>query len=274
MKKGGRISNEQDAYIRQNIGRMTISEIAGALNKSEQAIESYCKRKGISALTGEGDIIKEELMAEKFWPFICEQLTVDELEFFKDQYAAHIIQFNKASAVLFNEKMQIIHLIRNEILLDRVFKRQKEYLEENEELKAEIKKLAKANDQDAVAAKMRGLRDLINANNTNFSSFSREAKELQTKIGDLRKDLNANRAQRAAELKNLDTTFTNYIRGLDSQDILDKEGRFINIFRAAMELERRRLTEWHLYEDKEADIPLLTPENLKIVRAHDEKNTD
>jgi hypothetical protein len=261
---GGRISTEQEKFIRANLDELGWEGVAHAIQKTVEALKNYCERKGIlPKFDGDGEfseknLVKAELIGESFFAFIKEQLTDVELEFFKEQYAAHVMQFSKVSSVLFNEKMQIVHLVRNEILLDRVFKRQKECLEENEEIKLQLRKYGRTGDGDLNA--VRALKEIMATNNSMFASFNKEAKDLQDKIGSIRSDLNATRAQRTKDMKSLNTTFASYCAALDDEVIRRREGEYISIFRAAMEKERRRLSEWHKYGDGEVDIPLLTPE--------------
>lgn len=278
IRLGGRISREQEAFIRENLSELGWEAVAHAIHKSVQSLKDYCSRKGIVVNTGEGAdyseraIIKAELIMESFFPFIKEQLSASELEFFKEQYAAHILQFSKVSGIIFTEKMQIMHLVRNEIVLDRVFKRQKEFLEENEEIKKELKKYGQANTVEDLG-RVKALKEIMQTNVASFASFSREAKELQDKINQLRESLNATRAQRTKDMKSVNTTFATYCAALDNETIRRQEGDYINIFRAAVEKERARLSKWHVYGDSEADIPFLTPETYKTILQRDEEST-
>jgi DNA-binding protein H-NS len=276
MNKRGRISKEYLSIVKENIN-LGYAAVADILKRPESAVRQFCERHGIrpNSNTDEDDkrrkMVKGDLQAESFWPVLVKQLSVAELEYFIQQYAAHIIQFERTAKVAHTEKMQLMHLIRNDILLDRCMARQKEHLDEMEKIKQKIDKETKSGDADP--KELKNLNELYNAYSSAFATFAKEASELQSKLELMRKNLNITREQRTKNIQEANSSFGAYIESLEDELIREREGAKINIFRAAMEKERARLMEYHTYVDGEVDIPLLNADTIMILDSKN-KNED
>jgi hypothetical protein len=270
MNKRGRIGKEYLQIIKENIhlGYAAVSDI---LKRPETAVRHFCERHNIrpNSNTDEDDkrrkMVKADLQGESFWAVLVKQLSVAELEYFIQQYAAHIIQFERTAKVAHTEKMQLMHLIRNDILLDRCMSRQKEHLDEMENIKGKIEKATKKEDVDA--KELKNLNELYNSYSSAFATFAKEASELQSKLELMRKNLNITREQRTKNIQEANSSFGAYIESLEDELIREREGAKINIFRAAVEKERARLMEYHTYVDGEVDMPLLNADTIMILDA-------
>lgn len=276
--RGGRIAAHEAKFIRENISKMGYQGVATHLGRKVTSIIEYCKRQGVvidnKAVTGfsELDNIKAALTNESFWVQIKKQLTSYEQEYFKDQYAQHISQFERVAKVLHTEKMQVMHLIRNEILLDRCLARQREHMVRLEETNNAIQKL-QLKDPIGNANEIRNLANLANTYSAAFSSFADEAKVIQDKINIIRKELRGTREQRTKNMRDANTSFSAYVAALEEEALREREGVTMNLFRAAMEKERARLLQWHTYKDGEASIPIMTPETILALK-QDYESTD
>lgn len=273
----GRINKEYLQVIKDNIN-IGYDGVAALIGRSRSAVIDFCKRYDIkphvNATKEEArrDTIKHELQRESFWQQIKPQFSIKEAEYFIDQYVNHIIQFERTAKVTHTERMQVMHLIRTDILLDRTLLRQKEYVDQLELIKNEIER--KSADTAPNKEEIKGLNDLYNAYNAAFATFSKEAAILQDKVEVMRKNLNITREQRTKNIQEANSSFGSFVEALEDEITREREGAAMNIFRAAVEKERRRLMQYHIYVDGESDIPLLNSEAIEILDARNEEKQD
>lgn len=94
-------------------------------------------------------------------------------------------------------------------------------------------------------------------------SLSREFKDLQTKKASLYKDLKATREQRVQKLESNKKTLSSLIQQiLRDPEFFETEGKYLEKMRLAMEEEKKRLSDYHTYEDGAVDRPFLNSETV------------
>lgn len=272
--KRGRISKDMMSIISENI-HLGYAAVAQIVKRPEKAVKQFCLRHGIKPSNNTHEELKRkqsvqsDLHKESFWLGLVKKFSPQELEYFSQQYAAHIMQFERTAKVAHTEKMQLMHLLTCNILLDRCMIRQKEHLDEMEKIKKEIDEKNKDPNKDFKEVKT--LNDMYNAYGAAFATFSKEAAELQSKLELMQRNLNITRQQRTQNIQEANSSFGAYIEALEDEVVREREGASINIFRAAVEKERRRLMEYHTYVDGEIDIPLMNADTLVIKDAQDDK---
>lgn len=257
----GRFSKKEEAFMSANASKMSVTDMANHLNRDSEGVSKWLARHGIKNSDfydsdEDRSRIKTELMAEPFWIQVQNQYTPNEQLYFIAQYCEHVIQMEKITGVDYSEKMQIMHLIRSEILMDRILERQKRAHAEEQKIYIDIAKL----DPKVDAMEIKALRARAESCVHEFSSYSREGKDLQDRINALRKELKMTREQRIKDYQDVDKNFENLVKNMQHSKFRSDEGKEINAFRAAMEVEKRKLSEWHEFADGKADIPFLTPE--------------
>jgi hypothetical protein len=78
------------------------------------------------------------------------------------------------------------------------------------------------------------------------------------------KDLKATREQRVKRLEDSKQTFVSWVQNLmTNPDVRQEIGIEMEKMRLSVNKERKRLSEWHQYEDKLVDQPFLTPDSVK-----------
>jgi hypothetical protein len=91
-------------------------------------------------------------------------------------------------------------------------------------------------------------------------------KDYQDMLKEKNKILKEMKATRDARIKHLESNkhnFVNFIRQIvEDRAMRTRLGRDMEKMRLATKVEFERLSEWHQYEDKEVDQPILTPENV------------
>lgn len=266
-KVQGRFTTEEKDYMREHGTTLLPEAIADTLNRSTESVASWLVRNKIKTPQHYDTDpavakIKTQLLSESFWDKIKMQLTETEVNYFIAQYCEHILQLEKLAPVEHTEKMQVMDLIRNNILLDRILAGQKSGYDQYLTVMARIDQL----DPVTEAADITVLRKIAQEFEHNFSNYTKETKALQDAIDKSRKDLKGTREQRAQDLKALAKDFEKLVKQLQGREFKDSEGAEINVFRAAMEVEKKRLQQWHEFVDGEMDIPLLTPEIIDKIR--------
>ena len=158
----------------------------------------------------------------------------------------------------------MIDAIKLEVLMNRALKNQQTNMidiQKYEELATDEKgKPLELQDKDYIF----NLERQIAVCRAAQDSLGRDYKDLQTKKASMLKDLKGTREQRIKRLEESKETFVGWIRNLmTNPDAKHELGIQMEKMRLAMNQEKERLAEWHEYEDKTVDQPLLTPDTTK-----------
>jgi hypothetical protein len=260
MKKG-RISKEEEFYIESHIGRLTNEEIARNLDRDPESVEGFIKRKFGVGVSPE-EAAAYDLENRPYWSELESQFTGTELELFKYHWSRIVSQFK--DDVVPTEELQVVDLIKLELLMNRCLKQNKNSIEQirvYEDMLAEERNLDKdQRDKDAIFS----IQSQINSLKASQESLNRDYRELQAKKSLMLKEMKATREQRVKRLEDSKQTFTGWITYLLSNpDKLREYGVQMEKMRLATQKERERLSGYHKYDDGEVDKPLLTPETIK-----------
>lgn len=260
MKKG-RISKEEEQYIESNIGKSSIDEIAKNLDRDPESVQSFVKRKFGVGISDE-EAAAYDLENRPYWKELEYQFTNSELELFKYHWSRIVSQFKDDVAP--TEELQVIDLIKLELLMNRCLKQNKDSIEQIrvfEELLAEEKALDKdQRDKELIFS----LQSQVNSIRASQDSLNRDYRELQAKKSLMLKEMKATREQRVKRLEDSKHTFSGWITYLMSNpEKLKQYGLEMEKMRLAAQKEKKRLSQYHKYTDGEIDKPLLTPETFK-----------
>ena len=262
MKKGRFTKTEQE-FIRNNHREMSNLEIATHLDRDPISIQSYIKEKiGNNTLDDREIEALHDLQSRPFWKDLQKQFSEEELQSLLYHWSRIITQFR--DDVLPTEELQIIDAIKLEILMNRALIGQQSIMRsigEYEELvTAEKSKSLEIQDKDYIY----NLERQIAVCRAAQDSLTREYKDLQTKKASMLKDLKATREQRIKRLEDSKQTFIGWVRNLMSNpETRQQMGTDMEKMRLAMEAEKKRLSEYHKYEDGNIDQPFLTPDTVK-----------
>lgn len=261
--KTGRLSTKEWEFISANAERMSPDTMAAKLDRTVESIERYLKKVGLSANKKESFELQAEydIKARPYWKELKLQFSDEELDLFLYHWKQVIAQFRKD--VLATEELQVVDLIKLEILMNRALREQQQSATRVVELEAEmeVEKRKKTANQDKeylfnIERQIASLRAAKEA-------LSREFKELQAKKSGLYKDLKATREQRIEKLENNKQTFSGLVNKiLRDPEFFEQEGKALEKMRLAVEEERKRLSALHTYDDNSLDFPFLTPETV------------
>ena len=262
MKKG-RFSKREISYITENHDILSYREIADQLNRDEDSVQNFIKSKLGESLEDKKRIqALYDLKNRPYWEDLKGQFNEHELEMLLYHWGRIIGQFR--DDVLPTEELQVLDAIKLEVLMNRALKNQQTNMKDIgrfEELITEEKgRPVEFQDRDYIF----NLERQIAVARAAQEALARDYKDLQVKKSAMLKDLKATREQRVKRLEDSKQTFISWVQNLMTNPDIRKEiGIEMEKMRLSVDKERKRLSEWHQYEDKLVDQPFLTPDSVK-----------
>lgn len=261
VMKRGRLSNEEARYITENADTMLAEQIATTLDRDPSTITNFLKKnlkKGLS----EFEQAAYELEDRPYWVELQQQFTKSELELFKYHWSRIINQFK--DDVFPTEELQVVDVIKLELLMNRCLKQNKENIDQinafNALIQVERQTDTEHQDTDVIFNLERQIASLRAAQ----ESMNRDYRDLQTKKSSMLKEMKGTREQRIKRLEDSKQTFTGWLAHLmQNPTITQQYGAEMEKMRLAMEKEKEQLSAFHKYEDGQVDQPFLTPETVK-----------
>lgn len=259
MKKG-RISKEEEAWIQQNVGQLTSLQMAEYLDRDPESIEQFIKRKFKIGITNE-EQAAFELEDRPYWRELQLQFTESELELFKYHWARIISQFK--DDVIPTEELQVVDLIKLELLMNRCLKQNKDNIEQIAAFEALADEARSVDPDQQDKEAIFNLDRQVASLRASQESLNRDYRELQAKKSLMLKEMKATREQRVKRLEDSKHNFTMWMTQLISNPELTRQwGIEMEKMRLAMMKERDRLAAYHKYDDGQVDQPFLTPETI------------
>ena len=260
-RKRGKLSNEEMAYIEQNCFDLSLQEMADNLNRSIAPVKKYIDKKNLKArdLTDQEHLLAT-LRGRYYFKELSKQMTEHEITFFEHNWVDFFRQFNED--VTHTEEMQILEVIRTEVLINRSMEDRQEIMENIETLNGlidqEMSLEPEQRDTNALAMFQTQLGAMIGSK----SSYINEHEKLLTKKERYLKDLKGTREQRKRVADDAKTNFSMWMRELDNLEAKEAEGFDMEVQAIAAQKARQRLSEFHEYEDGEVDQPLLNADTI------------
>lgn len=255
--KTGRWSKDELKFVRENATTMSIEQLSEKLNRPVAKI---------AELVGQGSLSEDGLETNirntHEWKQIVQQLDTDEQETFLYHWREIINQFK--SDITHTEKLQMMDLIRSEILMNRVMKRM--YL--SQEILANLQE--QLQDEKSKPPELRDVVkiDRYNQDITNcfvaVSNFQKENQLLMERKQQILKEMKATRAERKKKFEDSKETLKDWVVTLITNPEVRKNlGEEIEKYRLAMEVEYKHLSDYHQYMDGTLEQPILNSENVK-----------
>lgn len=263
MKSKGRLSKTEWDYIERNCNDMTAEAIAEKLGREIDAVRNYLQKigksnnkKAVLEIQAEYDLKERD-----FWKDIKQQFTEEEQKLFLYHWKRMVGQFRRD--VLPTEELQIVDLIKVEILMNRALKEQKSHMDSVERLNRDLLELERV----PLAERDKELYFSIQRQIANASAakeaLSKDFKELLGQKKQLFKDMKATREQRVQRLESDKKNFAGLIsRLLEDPEFYEEQGRIMEMMRMATLSAKQQLGQYHTYADSKVDRPLLTPETV------------
>jgi hypothetical protein len=259
MKKG-RISKDEERIIARLVNSVTVEDIAKQLDRDVESIDNFVKRKFKLGLTNE-EAAAFSLESRPYWNELTSQFTGDELELFKYHWSRIIAQFK--DDVFPTEELQVVDVIKLEILMNRCLKSNKDNLNELELIDKMIRDERAKEKSDRDQDYLMNLERQSASLRASQESLNRDYRELQTKKASMLREMKGTREQRIKRLEDSKQSFTSWIAMLmQDPETLKRYGMEMEKMRLAMVKEKERLGAFHKYEDGMVDQPFLTPDTV------------
>ena len=261
-KKRGQLGLEEQEYIRENFGKLSIEQIAQNLNRNPPPIKKYIEEADIQDTDTKKvtDQLRNKLHAKNFWTEIKKQFDADsgELKYFEDVWINLVKQFRED--VLPAEELQIKQFITIDILINRSMKERKRHIHDTEKLQKEVDLEYKLPEEDRDAAKLTSLETQLSFARNSIANYTNEYTKLLGEQQKISKDLKATREQRIKRIEDGKSSWIGLIRMLEDEELREKQGREMEILKMATEKVTNNLQELHTYADGSIDKPLYLPE--------------
>ena len=264
-KRGGPFSAEEKQYIIDNVDKKPYTEIAKDLGRNEKAvkriIEDLVGKKIVSGTSKWGT--SHDIKKSVIWKELQEEFSDKELELFLFHWARIINQFK--DDVFPTEELQIVDMIKIEILMGRILKHQQSCLTSISNLEKEIVQEQKLGENKDVK-RIDELEHSVIQYRGALEAFGKEYSDFQGKKDTMLKSLKATRAERIKRIEDSKETLIGWVSELLRDSLLRKRlGENMEKMRLAIEIEKLRLFEPHTYVDKTVDIPFLSSDTYKYI---------
>lgn len=253
---------------------MGVTEIATLLNKSEAQVKRVIRQselmlkadRRLASLNEKEVEIAKDIKRTKTWQQLTEELSPNELLYYEEKYAQYMAQFK--DDVLVTEQTQISLLIKFEIMMHRNAKAKYSAAQEIARLVSmQNDYLSTFPDRSAMSEQDReyvlSLEAQIQAAKQAEQARSSEFIKLEEKHQALLKDLKATREQRVTRIESSKQSFLAIIKQLQDEENRELMGRHMEIMKHVSSKEMERLGSAHVYEDGNADLPILNADTME-----------
>ena len=260
-KKRGKLSIDEMNFIRQNCFNISIEEIAETLNRTKTPVQKFIDKENLKLRNmSDDEHLLVGLRDRYYYKELKKQFGDPELIFFEHQWIDYFKQFSED--VTHTEEMEILEVIRTEVLINRGMEDRQEVLRNidrlNKLIEDEMDKPPATRDTQALASFQTQLGAAISSK----SAYINEHEKLLTKKERLLKDLKGTREQRKRNADDAKTNFTSWLRQLDSKEFRQQEGFDMEVHRVASEKAMDKLAQYHEYEDGTVDQPMLNSDTF------------
>ena len=194
-KKRGKLSIDEMNFIRQNCFNISIEEIAETLNRTITPVQKFIDKENLKMRNmSDDEHLLVGLRDRYYYKELRKQFGDPELIFFEHQWIDYFKQFSED--VTHTEEMEILEVIRTEVLINRGMEDRQDILKNIERLNKliedEMDKPSAMQDTVALASFQTQLGAAISSK----SAYINEHEKLLTKKERLLKDLKGTREQR------------------------------------------------------------------------------
>lgn len=276
-KKSGAVSNDERKFIIDNSGKMTSEEIADAIGKSVKIVEREIQNH-VKLPTAENNTIRWHLKKLPEWKSLKQQFTNDELNLIEEKYIKYVEQME--SNLTATEESQVLNMIKIEILMDRNLIADRESLESIAIYQQTSQAIIDSVNGDVSLLdeverdKLQNCQNQITSIRDGHGFRNKQHMELQTQLNNIHSKLKTSRDQRVNNILDAKMSFGAYVKSLTELKKQNKESRFIELNRLAVEKERDRLSRAHKYADGSYDNPILTADILEKLDKEDDDETE
>lgn len=263
-KKRGQLSLDEQAYIKDNVDKLSPENIADHLNRNTKPIIKYIEDNNLysSEDDKEVELLKRKLHSKTFWNEIKRQFDEEtgELEYFENTWVGLVRQFRED--VLPAEEMQMKQFITIDILINRSMKERKRHIAETEKLQKQVDAEYAVPEDQRDIPRLANLETQLSFARNSIANYTNEYTKLLNEQQKISKDLKATREQRIKRVEDGKSSWVGLIRMLEDEEIREKTGKEMEILAMAAQKSRQNLSDYHQYQDDQVDQPLLTQDTV------------
>ncbi len=264
--KRGKLSNEEMEFIRANIERLSIHDIAIQINRSDATVQKFANAEnltytGMSEEIYDDTLLRAKLEEKPYWEEVSRQFSESELEYFAITWIRMMKQFRED--ILYSEELQVKQWITLEIMGNKVMRDRKDAQQQIERLTRLLDQEYSLPEDVRDATTIAHLETELSMVRNAQGSYTTEHSKILDRIEKIQKDLKAARADRVKKIEDSKSSWAGFLRSLEDEDTRQKVGEDIEILKMAKEGAIKRLSEYHTYEDGQVDQPFLTPDTVK-----------
>lgn len=243
----------------------TYREISELINRPEETVKSFVENKLLMNLSESVQLSKStenDFKTSAEWKELSKQLSLDEQELFIYHWISIIGQFKHD--VTHTERLQIIDVVRTEILLNRVLSKIHFYNQTIESANHEYCKEMSLDPQLRNPTILIETQKKISDSMMAIGAFNKELSSLTDKKQSILKDIKGTREQRVKRVEDSKESITGWVAALlHDGDLRHRLGVEMEKARLAQEVEYERLSDYYKYEDGSVEQPILNADNLK-----------
>lgn len=260
-RKRGKLSKKEMEFIRQNCFSLPLEQIAEVLNRTVAPVQKFVDKQNLKMRNmTDNEHLLVQLRDRYYYKELQKQFTDAELIFFEHQHIDYFRQFSED--VTHTEEMEILEVIRTEVLINRGMEDRQEVIQNidrlNRMIDTEMEKPMAMQDTVALASFQTQLGAAISSK----SAYINEHEKLLTKKERLLKDLKGTREQRKRNADDAKTNFTSWLRQLEDDKVRKDESFDMEVHRVAADKATDRLSGYHAFEDGVVDQPLLNSDTF------------
>lgn len=276
--KMGPISIEDRKFILANMNTMSVDEMGKILNRHPALVKKVIKTQESLLPEAESNSVRIHLKRSLHWKHLKEEFIETELNKIEDQYIKFVQQFRED--VTATEEVQILNLIKLEILMDRNLKGKMKISGTIARYESMIESLLGPVDGNFAALSENDRNIIMDLENKKQAALSVESSRtnelviLYKEHNVLMERVMGSRDQRITEVLNTKVSFMGMVKELLERDKQEKDSRLIELSKKSVEKEFKRLAAPHSYEDNVVDNPILCSDTIELFEEENETETE
>jgi hypothetical protein len=237
-------------------------------NGSKKIIDAF------GNLPKKNQFLVQRLKTSAAWKQIKEEFSEEELDYFIETYALLMDQFKEDIRPA--EEKQICQIIKLDILMHRNLagrKKIQEAISLQERIITSIVDRAGGDmsavtdsDKALIVETNKAIGQLRGSEQTRTADYT----TLHREYDSLMEQLKATRNQRLEKIDDNKTTFPDFVKQLLNKEKQEIESRQAELFKMAVNKEKKRLSSPHQYMDGEWDLPVLNHDTLEELEKENE----
>lgn len=266
-RKRGALSNEDKIFIRKNVRKLDLAEIAEKLNRSAKPIRRFINDEKIGP---DFDIIKTDveksqneiiqaLRQRPFYRDLKDQLSQNEIRSFEEAWVLFQVDLGD---ILASEELDLKELILLDILKSRLLHESKIATDERNDARDNLRIEMKLPKEDRDRELIRQYKQTIADSQNYLSTFNKDLNALIDKSNKIKNALQQTRAQRTENLDKAEVNYKSFLKILQEKEHRERAAREQEIMLAAQRKEEKKLSELYEFADGVIDRVILSSETV------------